>query len=251
MAPANAVAAALAAVILTATGISGVAPDAASRCSLVPIPMGRDTAATFFVGAAMADTVHAGVGTVRPSIYGGHWGPGTSRPVYGQVVRVDTLGGAHASALRSAFERTGARDVVVVPWDYDPACEPTFWSRSVRWVEPGLVGFYSVRLREAAHWAGGRPTFDAFHADLEPYPHGTFFEAGYRGTEALRARPSLDARGMFSLYEAIPPYEEQERHAAAALERIRAWESANPELARRYPAAEILESIRRRASRAP
>ena len=252
MPPTHAVAAAVAALVLAAIGNAGspgAGGAASARCSLVPLPSERDTAATFLVGTALADTVHAGVGTVRPSRHGGHWGPGRSRPVHGQVVRVDSLGGAHAGELSAAFERAGARDVVVVPWDYDPGCEPTYWSRSARWVEPGLVGFYEVRLRRGSDWAGGRPTFDAFHADLRPYPHGAFFQAGYGGTDAVRTRPSLDAREMFSLYDALPTYEEQERNPAAALQQIQAWETAHPGLARNYPADEILEWIRRRVSR--
>ena len=209
-------------------------------CSLTPIPGQRDPHATYFVGAALPDTAPAGRGAVRPSDYGGHSGRGEPRAVYGQVVRADTLGGAHARLLTDAFERLASREVVIVPWDYDPACEPTYWSASARWVEPGLVGFYSVRLRPEPQWADGRPTFDAFRAGLQPYPHGPFFRAGYRGTDALRTRPSLDAREMFSFYHSLPTREEREWKGSTALDELRRWERAHPELARKYPADGIL-----------
>ncbi len=245
------VVAALAILTFAASGSAGVAPAAALRCSLVPIPLGRDTAASYFVGTATADTVLAGPGTVEPGVEAGHWGTGASRAVYGQVVRVDTLGGAHAAALRGAITRAGTADVVVVPWDYDPGCKPTFWNRSARWVEPGLVGFYRIRLRDPSAWASGRPTFDAFHASLQPYPHGAFFQAGYRGTDAIRTRPSLDAVEMFAFYEGLPTYREREHDPLRASERITAWQRAHPDLARKYPADEVIAAIQGRTRRAP
>jgi hypothetical protein len=168
--------------------------------------------------------------------------------VYGQLVRIDTLGGANAQLLRDAMSRLESRDVLVVPWDYDPGCEPTSWSGSARWVEAGLVGFYEVKLRSQKQWAGSRPTFDAFTADLEPYPHGPFFREGFRGTDALRTRFSLDARAMFRLYEVLPIWGEWEVDAPV-LESMERWARENPELARKYPADEILDMNRRRPRR--
>lgn len=221
-------------------------------CSLDPTQTARGTTITYFVGTAVAETVLAGAGAVRPTGAGGHWGSGRPRAIYGQVILVDTLGGAESVRVRAALAERGDRAVVVVPWDYDPGCEPTYWSTSARWVEPGLEGFYTVQLRAESLWASGRPTFDAFMADFEPYPHGAFYPAGYRGTDALRSRSSLTAREMFSLYTVLPVYTGGASPDSAALGPLRAWEAAHPELARKYPADIALrwllrpDSIRRR-----
>lgn len=210
--------------------------DAATppRCSIAANLTGRDTSATHFLAVALEDTVLAGPGTVKASPFGGHTGPGGPRAVYGQILRVDTVGGVGSDAMRTAFTTLGTREVIVVPWDYDPGCEPTFWNGSARWTEPGKTGFYTVRIRPDSSWVGGRPTFDAFMAVLEPYPHGYFYERGYRGMDAVRTRPSLNVREMFTFYEALPPYNTS--RDSAALAPIRRWADANPGLAGKYPA---------------
>ena len=126
--------------------------------------------------------------------------------------------------------------MVVVPWDYDPGCEPTYWSRSARWIDSGLVGFYTLKLRSETQWVDAHPTFDAFTADLNPYPHGEFYRAGYRGTNALRSGVSLDARELFSLFRVLPFYDASDRVSPDALVPLRAWLAEHPELAKRYPA---------------
>ena len=224
----------------------GVAPDrrATSLCSLDPTIGVQDTSLTHFVGSALADTLPAGLGGVKPSREGGHWGPGRQRAVYGQLVRLDTLGGASADQVREALRRQGLRDVLVVPWDYDPGCEPTYWNGSAQWVEEGLVGFYKLKLRPQKQWHDGRPSFDAFAADLQPYPHGPFFREGYKGTDALRRRASLDAREMFQLYQVLPIWTKAKLDTQA-LQPMERWARENPGLAGKYPADEILADLRR------
>ena len=230
-----------------------VAPRAlaspAPLCSLAPFPHGRDPNVTYLVGVALADTMLAGPGRVRPSRGGGHWGPGRERTIYGQLVRVDTLAGARAEDLQHAFAQQGARQILIVPWDYDPGCEPTFWTGSARWVEPGLTGFFTVTPRSTDHWVHGVPTFDAFAADLEPYPHGAFFRAGYRGTEALRTSASLSPREFFEMYTVLPTWEESNRRDSTAFERASQWARDNSSLAIKYPASQILEYLERRRTR--
>jgi hypothetical protein len=236
----------IAALAIPTAGIPlSLRPTGSGLCSLSPLPLGRDTAETYFVGTALADTILAGPGDVKPSPDGGHWGRGEPRAVYGQLVRVDTLGGAQAQVVREAIPNSQSRDVVIVPWDYDPACEPTYWSMSARWVEPGLVGFYEVKLRPRPQWAGNRPTFDAFTADLEPYPHGPFFGAGFRGANAVHSRAALNAREMFEFYARLPVWREWKLDAQA-LEPLERWARENPTLANKYPADEVLHTNRRR-----
>ena len=218
----------------------------ARMCSLESLAIARDTAGTHFVATALADTVLAGPGSVRPSDQEGHSGPAHARPVHGQLMRIDTLGGANSEAVRAAAARSGTRDVVVVPWDYDPGCMPTYWSPSARWVEPGLTGFYTVRARPTSEWVGGRPTFDAFAAALEPYPHRRIFLAGYDGTGAFRRRASLTPVEMFSLYQALPPQGARTASGDSAdLAPLRAWAAAHPELAIKHPADRMLDAALR------
>jgi hypothetical protein len=162
--------------------------------------------------------------------------------VHGQLVRVDTIGGAGDGRVRRLLDWRGTRDVVVVPWGYDDACRPVPWDSSARWVEPGLTGFYTVSLRPESQWVDRRPTFDAYAADLDPYPHGAYYRRGLQGTAQLRRRASLDAREMFALYDALPPHG---RRDDAALARLRAWAAANPALAAKYPADAILREALR------
>lgn len=224
-----------------AVGIPRFATDATDvpRCSLAPFPGVRGQG-SFFVGTATRDTALVGPGSVTPSGVGGHWGKGAPRAVHGQVVRIDMLGDTVTGAL-SAEHRT----VIVVPWDYDAGCDPTYWSRSAAWVDAGLEGFYTIRLRPVEAWAGKTPVGDAFFADLQPYPHGAFFRAGYHGTNALRERDALTPREYFSLYSALPTGADF-GDSRTALARLKAWQDANPILAARYPADQILVTARRR-----
>ena len=45
-------------------------------------------------------------------------------------IRVERMGGPATGRIPA-----GVHDVVVVPWDYDPACRPLPWGKSARWVE--------------------------------------------------------------------------------------------------------------------
>ena len=216
------------------------ARGAAAMCSLAPFyPAPRWPETTILVGSTRADTVRAGPGTVEPSTHGGHWGSGRPREVYGQLVRVHEADGPGAAHLG------GDSLLVIVPWDYDSMCEPAYWSRSAAWIPADLEGFYSVRLRSPESW-GEHPVADAFHADLQPYPHAAFFKAGYRGTSALKERPSLTAREYFSLMSSMPTQAEAAADPGAVLEHLLAWEAANPVLSTHYPADQIIEMAKRR-----
>ena len=216
-----------------------------SLCSLVPLPYGRDPNVTYLVGVALPDTMLAGPGRVRPSREGGHWGTGRKRTIYGQLIRVDTLGGARADEIQQALAQQATRRVLIVPWDYDAGCEPTYWSGSARWVTSDLAGFYTVTPRPKRDWVQDIPTFDAFAADLEPYPHGPFFREGYRGTDALKTSPSLDSRELFDLYAALPTWKELERRDSSAFARVSQWAQRNPGLAMKYPADRVLDYLKR------
>jgi hypothetical protein len=240
----------IAAASLVAVATLGRAAPRPALCSLVPVAAYRDTATTFFVGVGAPDTVLAGRGSTRVGGGPGHWGRGTERPIFGQVVRVGHhLGGAASSALERAFSKTGTREVVIVPWDYAPDCEPVPWGRSARWVDSTQSGFFRVRPRPESQWVDGRPVLDAYWADLQPYPHGLFFQHGYRGTSALKTGPSLTPEEYFGLYAALPDQVQAARESDSALTALAAWERAHPELAGKYPAPQILGFARRLVER--
>jgi hypothetical protein len=67
------------------------------------------------------------------------------------------------------------------------------------------------------------------------------------GTDALRSRPSLDAREYFSLYAALPV--DMREGDSATLAPVRRWAAAHPALAGKYPADEILEMLELRPER--
>ena len=231
-------------IVLSTAVLSGRRPAESPVCSRMTFAVGRDTVTTFFVGRALPDTVLTGPGTVRFEATSGHWGSGNARPIYGQIIAIDQLGGAGARALEAAFVRAGARRVVVVPWDYDAACQPVPWSGSRKWVETTEPGFYRVRLRPESLWVDGRPVLDAFTADLDPYPHGLFFQRGYGGTDVLRRGPALSAAEYFAFHSALPEWGEAARDRAAAAQALAAWELAHPEIAQKYPAPAILRTTR-------
>ncbi len=225
---------------------AGVAPRTATHplCSLAPFPDARASQVTYLLGRARPDTVLAGKGDVEPTSHGGHWGRGAPRPVYGQLVTTNGFGGADSVSLARAFQRRSSRMVLIVPWDYDSGCETTYWNGSARWIRLRDPGMFALKLRPQSRWANGIPTLDAFVADLEPYPHGLFFQRGYRGTDALKTKPSLTAAEYFELYRALPERETFRTDPAAARRLLDAWERGNPHLAKKYPATKILEDAR-------
>jgi hypothetical protein len=227
---------------LITLAISSSAPI--PMCSLVPVAVFRDSGVTHLVGTALSDTVPTGIGAIQPSEEGGHWGGGRMRAVFGQVIRVDRLGGADSIQLERAFTKLGVREVVVVPWDYGPDCRPVVWGRSFRWVSSDAPGFYRLHLRPDTAWSSGRPVFDAFHADLEPYPHGVFFERGYGGTDAIRSGPTLTPAEYFVFYSALPSSADARARPQDARAILDAWEQAHPDLAGKYPANASLRFAR-------
>ena len=215
-------------------------------CSKVPIPVGRDSGATYFVGSATSDTLHAGVGEVRVGQDGGggHWGPTKPRQVYGQVVEIGRLAGRGDSLLERAFRATGRRSAIIVPWDYDAGCAPVFWGTSARWIETEQPGFFILELRPERHWVGGIPVFDAFSPDLYPYPNALMYVRGYRGTGEARRPGALTPEEYFDVYGALPTWEEMQNDPAAAESRLQALERSRPDVVGRYPAAVILRVAR-------
>lgn len=224
--------------LLFAAALAG--PPSGAVCSLVAYDFQREDDRTFFVAAPHPDTLEAGMGETRLGMFPEAPRPG-ARPakVFGQVAVARQVGGRDTAVVEAAFRAAGSREVVLVPWEFDAGCRPAAWRRSARWAELGTAGFYVARLRQRAHWAGARPTFDVYFAGRYPYPTGSFFRA------APPAQPALTPDEYFELYGALParrtPYPQRE----AAGRQLWQWAERNREVAAKPLAAQILAEVRR------
>jgi hypothetical protein len=211
----------------------------AGRCSLAAVPVHRDPNVTYFTLVARRDTLLAGPGTteyVQPPIRPGQ---GRAGGIYGQLATLQRVGGVGSEQVESALRRRGSREVVVVPWGTNPACRPEPWSASARWIPLGQPQFVRARLRPIHLWIEGRPTFDALQATTLVYPGDPLGAA--LETAAGGEAPILTADQFFSLYAVMPTLDAAMRERARAVEPLRRWRQQHPHLARRYPAAEIIE----------
>lgn len=207
----------------------------ASACSKGTFPTVVRDSVAFFIGSATPDTLLAGPGTVEYGTGGGHYGRGDDRVIYGQLVRVERLGGPATEQLS-----VNVQEVVVVPWDYDPACHPLAWGESAQWVPPGTRGFYVAKLRAPEHWAGGRPTFDLHNPGHLPYTATTHIrEMGRDAAIASLLSPSQ----VFDFYRALPAAAGIAREKTQALGALRDWVRAHPDLAERPPVERLLDEV--------
>ncbi|HLA14005.1 MAG TPA: hypothetical protein VJZ25_03195, partial [Gemmatimonadaceae bacterium] len=189
-----------------------------------------------FIAVSTPDSVYAGPGTVKYIVAPGHSGPLGDRRIYGQVLRVEKIGGLAAPLLQRSVT-----EVVVVPWDYAADCTPVPWTRSSVWLPPDERGLLTATLRDSAFWANGIPTFDVHTPDMQPYPQ--------RAAQQMRRRnvppdTLMSIEEFFSLLEILPEQRELADSAERAVKPLFHWARANPELARLYPAAAALGRAR-------
>lgn len=226
-------------VILAMSGstVSESLPRAELRCSISFAPGARGRTDTVLLASPTGDTLFAGPGELSPSAHGGHSGTGAPGPIYGQVVEVVRFGGGDSVRLADAFRHPGNTRALIVPWDYDPGCDPARWTRSFAWLEPGALGTLTLQLRPDSMWVNGWPVFDAFMAVFEPYP--TADQRSGRAPIPSDDTPWLTPEQFFRLLLDLPPHEEWNERPDSSWSVARAWQSANPELAERYPATAI------------
>jgi hypothetical protein len=210
--------------LLAATlAASALLPAGARACSLSPFPVVRD--GIHLIGTATPDTLPAGDGGVEYRLERGD----TARAVYGQVVRVERVGGPDAAELPPGTDR-----VVLVPWGYDAACLRTLWTMSARWAAPGERGLFTASLRPRERWVDGLPTFDEFSVYHSPYPGGL--------ADHLPADSLMTVDQAFEFLQHLPLWEDIEADGERATRPILDWARANPALARLTPAADIVQS---------
>ncbi|MFN2563975.1 MAG: hypothetical protein ABR499_03035 [Gemmatimonadaceae bacterium] len=232
--------------ILTAVAMSAGPPSSGNACSQAPFTTVLSSNLVYFVGHAGADTLPVSAAD-RPSDPLGRelWPKDWHPPTFGQSARVRQIGGALSAQRKRELETALAASdsvVVLVPWDISAGCAPLPWRSSVRWITPGTAGLFRGRLRARNAWVRGVPTLDVHTPTIEPYPGGPL---------GVRARPSPATRGawltpreLFGLIHVLPIESALRRQPEAATEPLRRWAQANPTLAARYPAADILRQLR-------
>ena len=220
--------------IIAAIGVGLAIPAASYACSKRAFYGLRAANRAHFIGTATPDILFAGVGGVRYAEWARPSDPTTERPVFGQVVSVERIGGLAAKALRQPVLQ-----VVLVPWAYGPDCVPIPFRGSWAWLNAGTRGLFSSGvLRDSAHWAGGVPTFDVFAPQFEPYPQ-LLMPRGSRSADA-----SVPVDELFELMELFPADHLLPDSAEAATAPLFAWARANPGLTRRYPIADAISGAR-------
>ena len=225
-----------------------------SLCSRMSIPFGRDMRHIYLLGSASKDTIQVSAGKVDASEGEGHSGTGRQRPLFGQIIRVERVGRTWSTLL----PRTTS-EVVLVPWDYGPDCRPVYWGRSAQWADAGTRGVFSATIRDRHDWTDDRPTLDVFAPEFTPYPSAYGYQRDLsfaRDDSTLRDR-LLSAEQFLDLIDVLPLSDTGEVQADSAIAPLLRWSEANPALALRWPAIEILriqrviaedESVRRRPS---
>lgn len=213
-----------------------IVPAPMNACSKLGFLGIRSAREAHFVGIPKPDSVLAGAGTVKYIVAPGHFGPQGERSIFGQIVRVERIGG-----LASRLLDANVSDVVVVPWDYAADCTPTPWNRSSAWMTPNEQGLVTATLRDSAYWANGLPTFDVSTPNMQPYPQ--------RAAQQMRRRnvPAdtlMSMEDVFLLMEILPEENELADSAEQAVEPLFNWARTNPAIARRYPAAAALTRAR-------
>ena len=232
-------------------GLEPPVHDSLGRCSIPPFAALRRAESTALLARAASDTLAAGPGNVVFDRRTHPMRSDRSQFIYGQRFTVEDLSGAYAEVLRDVFSSRGSRDIVVVPWEHDEACQPALWPGSARWVPVGGQGaFVDLRLRPRHRWAQGIPTFDAPLGYYAPYPIAPAYRDGFLA-EVFGSRQTLTPRMFLNLYLALPTREAAEEDPEAALRIIERWEATHVEESRRAPATFILRLARAAAAPDP
>jgi len=208
----------------------------AELCSVaIRNPYLRSEHETYLIGSARSDTVQVRIsdvpGVLRPRRHPYQ----DSTPVFGQVVRVQSVYGAEADLVLARF---GAEDstVVVINYTFNPMCQ-TFPIRA--WFDTGVVNHYRVFLRPDSEWAAARPTFDiALMTPLAVYP-------GYlRHRHDVDLDTTLSVDGYASLVKVLPVESEWSQDCRKGLQRIEAWARMHEPTSVTYPANEVIRVMR-------
>lgn len=176
------------------------------------------------IAVATPDTVVAGPGPVQ---YRKLTPEDSAAVIYGQVMRVQRVGGADAGALPRGVDR-----VVLVPWMDGGGGRLARWTWGGRWTEHHSPQLYWATLRPREQWVDGMPTLDVPNARYVPYPG----RAVVNLPRPHNPSTVLTAEQMFQLLQRLPRAEEEKADWEAAYRPVLEWGREHPELARMYPA---------------
>lgn len=213
--------------------------DETTRCSLGMYPP-PDSQTTYVLARGTDDTVVAGAGMIKLSAAS----PRRTSPVYGQVLRVDSVTLANAPAIRGALAARRSNEIVVVPWSYAPDCGNAHWHATARWVTPELLGVFPLWLRPESLWVTNRPTFDAKQATIGAYGYGI----GLTGPQTVirdrmrAAVPMLSVTDVFTLVASLPV--RGQTSDAESREPLLRLLRERPHLATTFPGNEIVQWYR-------
>ena len=156
------------------------------------------------------------------------------RPPYGQVARLEYVGGTGRSQAASA------RHVVIVPWNTSSMCGHALRPDRTPALAVDERLFLTATMRDSAHWISGLPTFDM------ATDHFSHYDREYWKAPADRAHQYMRAREVLSAYEALPAYEAlRHRESIATLAPLRAWARVHPTLANQNPAQRMIANATR------
>ncbi len=157
---------------------------------------------------------------------------------YGQVVRIERIGGPDSLVLRSALTASNGK-AVFVEWLLQANCGPRLRVSREPFFIPGRAVFAVGSLRDRSGWVGRHPTFDiAASDDYDPH--------------SFRSRTSqqpLSLAEYVSLYEALPELEAFQADTANALAPLRSWLKRHPQYADHELVLGALQKIRLSYSR--
>lgn len=219
------------------------APAVAARCSLIPFPAPRPDGWVYALATPTSDTLRATPGAMLLEGVGapgaeGHAGGRDESPDFaGQILTLERVD------LRDPGRLAGHDRMLVVPWDYDPACRPLPWTGAALAWPVGRTGVYQLALRPDSLWVDGTPTADVLNVRAQGYERGAL-------TPRLVGGPgALDAEQLLDLFTHVPWRSEVDALGLDALAPLDAW-SARTGLADQVPADFIVRSTRYAADRA-
>ena len=207
---------------LVAGASIGACRDAVACSPALPRPYRRHGELAF-VGMATADTARAGAGGMK-FLETERGGALSGAPIFGQLIRIETLAASSRSALAMP-SRGVVLDAVLVPWGVSSDCTPVRWHASAQWVPPRTRGFYAGVLRPRSQWVNGRPTLDVGNPWIMPHTGVTPARAA-RDTVA-----ALTPDEMLHLYDVLPlagSGREREAVVRAHLTPVLRWARDNP-----------------------
>ena len=160
------------------------------------------------------------------------------RPVYGQIAQL------HSVEPRGWQRMPANGRVVLVWWGLGAMCERALPLRAIELRAGEQVFIAASLLRPRADWIAALPTFDV---EAVHRLYGLiYYESLARASLHNVATPPalMSAREYAGFYARLPVRSLFERNTAVALDQLILWADANPDLARKHPAAENVSSAR-------